>query len=283
MRKSASTSLINAFIEGGVIDTVKYEPGKSVLLHYRGTVLPRVWQRMLFCGAFAFICCTIYEPLRMEIKRETQLRQTKGPRICVVSAEQKFYYHMFEDAEEFLKYCSTFITFILGFFNSVAFSRWWKLRDLCGAVSGLTTDTTVMIATYVSEGDERKREKTRAKLLRYLALAQATQLLAARKVDEGETEKGKVEIDKLVQRGLLAKDGPEYVVLIQALEAGTQVTSVSSAVSPLLSKAPPVVCCPAVVVPLTPSNPRSVTTSCTAGSCIRGYTRSWGRTWYTHT
>lgn len=45
---------------------------------------------------------------------------------------------------------TTFVTFVLGFFNSNVFQRWWRLRELCGTVNGRTVDTTVLLASYVS-------------------------------------------------------------------------------------------------------------------------------------
>lgn len=49
---------------------------------------------------------------------------------------------------------TTFVTFVLGFFNSNVFTRWWRLRELCGTVNGKTVDTAVLLAAYVKTEKE---------------------------------------------------------------------------------------------------------------------------------
>ena len=142
--------------------------------------------------------CFLYEDLRDAVKAEKT-------GIDGFSADKhlKLYYYLFQDAHEFLKYSTTFLTFILGFFNSVAFSRWWKFRDLTGVVLGKTTDTAVMFSTYVTEGDEQGREDARRDLLRLLVLAVEVHLQDAHRVVD-------FEVKRMVDRNLLSVGTNEY-------------------------------------------------------------------------
>lgn len=115
----------------------------------------------------------------------------------------KLYYYLFQDAHEFLKYSTTFLTFILGFFNSVAFSRWWKFRDLTGVVLGKTTDTAVMFSAYVTDGDEKGREEARRDLLRLMVLAVEVHLQDAHRAVDFDCQ-------RIVDRNLLEVGTAEY-------------------------------------------------------------------------
>ena len=49
--------------------------------------------------------------------------------------------HLFRDMERVLTYFTGFLTFILSFFNSITYSRWWKMRELCGGIIKRTVNT----------------------------------------------------------------------------------------------------------------------------------------------
>lgn len=152
---------------------------------------------MSTCGLCQGLCF-LYEDLRDAVKAEKN-----GIDGFSTDKHLKLYYYLFQDAHEFLKYSTTFLTFILGFFNSVAFSRWWKFRDLTGVVLGKTTDTAVMFSTYVTEGDEQGREDARRDLLRLLVLAVEVHLQDAHRVVD-------FEIKRMVDRNLLSVGTNEY-------------------------------------------------------------------------
>eukprot|EP01043_Picozoa_sp_COSAG02_P058219 COSAG02_NODE_7210_length_3118_cov_1.879762_2_plen_204_part_00 len=142
--------------------------------------------------------CFLYEDLRDAVKTERD-----GFEGFSIDKRLKLYYYLFQDANEFLKYSTTFLTFILGFFNSVAFSRWWKFRDLTGVVLGKTTDTAVMFSAYVTQGDEEGREVARRDLLRLMVLAVEVHLQDAHQMKD-------FEIERMVDRNLLSVGTAEY-------------------------------------------------------------------------
>lgn len=167
-----------------------YPPGHTLLLRVRGTVLPWVWRIMATTSTLALVMVYCYDPLRRAMKPQNQAANG------MIDSTKKLLHYLFLDADYFLTFCTTFVTFILGFFNATAFSRWWKLRELCGTVMGRTIDTAVMVSSYV------KKEETdlRKELLRYLALAQALHLQDARR---------RKDLDRLVQLGLLEAGSAE--------------------------------------------------------------------------
>jgi predicted membrane chloride channel (bestrophin family) len=146
-----------------------YDPQATLLYRMRGTVLPRVWPMVLITMGLSLALCFAFEPLRAAVK----LGQSEGPKAqsTPVDRQLKVMWHLFHDAEVFLTYATTFLTFILGFFNSVAFSRWWKFRELTGVVLGRSSDTAVMVAAHITEGPEEEVLAARRDLCRLLLLA----------------------------------------------------------------------------------------------------------------
>lgn len=104
---------------------------------------------------------------------------------------------------------TTCVTFALGFYMSTGYGRWWKLRDLAGAVLGRSIDTMVMLCTYLNGMDDRSREGRRT-LARYLLMAHVVSLQAGHK---------DTSLEPLCELGLLDKDGGEHKALEQAKTA----------------------------------------------------------------
>lgn len=67
---------------------------------------------------------------------------------------------------------ASLVSFLLGLFNSLTFSRWWAMRDRLGVVIGRANDISLMYSAYVNGNDERS-EWVRRELLRYSSLAHA--------------------------------------------------------------------------------------------------------------
>ncbi|KAL3927432.1 MAG: hypothetical protein SGPRY_002825 [Prymnesium sp.] len=88
-----------------------------------------------FTCALALALCLIYNPIRKDVRE---------------GGKRTLLYYIFHDCDSFWAMLTTFVTFVLGFFNSNVFQRWWRLRELCGTVNGRTVDTTVLLASYVS-------------------------------------------------------------------------------------------------------------------------------------
>lgn len=169
--------------------TIQYRPFESLFLRWRGTVLPRTWKTSLCTAALSGVLACVFNEHRLLVKG---------------SGEHTLLWHLFDDAAKFFTILTTFVTFILGFFNATVYARWWKYRDLCGVVVGRTIDSAVMIASYVDPA-HRDADSTKKDLLRLLWLAQALHLMDAR----GETE-----LEPLLRRGLL-KRGSEHTSMMQ--------------------------------------------------------------------
>ena len=158
--------------------TVRYNPARRLWLHHvRGTVLPSVWLICFLTTTTAFILCHVYDPLRRAVR--------DGQKKTVL-------FYVFQDCDAFFGLITTFVTFILTFFNSTIFGRWWRLRELCGVVNGKTVDTCVMLSTYVTDEAELRE------VLRYLWLAHALHVYS---VEVGLT--ADQAIATLTKRGLL--------------------------------------------------------------------------------
>lgn len=179
--------------------TILYHSHESLFLRWRGTVLPRTWKLTFFTGALALGLCYVYDLERKTVKR---------------GGEASMSFHLFHDAEAFFGLATTFVTFILGFFNSNVYGRWWKLRELVGTVVGKSNDTALLLATYCDGEDPASRKSVR-EIVRYLGLAQAVLYLAARGEDNEEG------LDSLCQKKnasgqagqLLQKGSKEYKAL----------------------------------------------------------------------
>lgn len=96
-------------------------PRFSALQHV--SVLPDVWRMCAFTVCLSFLLCQVYNPIRRAV-RDGQ--------------KKTLLFYLFHDCDAFFNMCTTFVTFILSFFNATVFTRWWKLRELCGTVNGRT-------------------------------------------------------------------------------------------------------------------------------------------------
>ena len=133
--------------------TVTYSPRELLVFsHLKGTVLPEVWRMCAFTCALAYALCHIYNPIRRTVR-------DGGPKTIV--------YYIFHDCDAFFGLCTSFVTFILSFFNATIFGRWWKMRELCGTVNGRTVDTCVLLSAYIKEQEKLDE------MLRLLWLAHA--------------------------------------------------------------------------------------------------------------
>ena len=54
-----------------------------------------------------------------------------------------------DSREHVLTYFTGFLTFILGFFNSIVFARWWKMRELCGEIIKQNQTLTLNVTSLV--------------------------------------------------------------------------------------------------------------------------------------
>ena len=96
-------------------------PRFSALQHV--SVLPDVWRMCSFTVCLSFLLCQVYNPIRRAV-RDGQ--------------KKTLLFYVFHDCDAFFNMCTTFVTFILSFFNATVFTRWWRLRELCGTVNGQT-------------------------------------------------------------------------------------------------------------------------------------------------
>jgi predicted membrane chloride channel (bestrophin family) len=122
-------------------------------------------------------------------------------------AESKtFWHHLLDDANKLLHYLTGFITFILGFFNSVVYSRWWELRCLCGRLMSATLDQAAHVTTYYTnaKGDPSTLRKKRRKLIRSLGLSQALIFQACHRVRDHSW---------LIENDLMDEGSPEHQAL----------------------------------------------------------------------
>jgi len=186
--------------------TILYHSHESLFSRWQGTVLPRAWKLTLFTGVLSFFLCTVYNEHRQTVKR---------------GGSATFSFHLFHDAESFFGMATTFVTFILGFFNASVFGRWWKLRELVGTLIERSVDTSRILTADLDCEDSASREIVH-ELVRYLALGLAVSLQAACGEDTAE------DLDKLCLkdfkgRKLLQKDGIEYAILKESKAANYNV------------------------------------------------------------
>ena len=106
-------------------------------------------------------------------------------------------YYIFQDCDAFFTMCTTFVTFILSFFNATVFQRWWRLRELCGTINGRTVDTVVVLSTYIHKEEEL------GELMRYLWLAHALHIYS---IQSGDLTTEEELLERLQQDGLLTHD-----------------------------------------------------------------------------
>ena len=114
----------------GSIKKYSWKPGKTLLLRYKGTVLPRVWRLATFSAIVALLTCYLYNPLRKasssdQSPADIDLGETQFwgavaywmpdavmKRFVFQNSERlRLLKYLFQDAEIFLKYFTTFLTF----------------------------------------------------------------------------------------------------------------------------------------------------------------------------
>jgi len=175
-----------------------YTPGETLFFRISGTVIPMVWRMSLLTAVVTWLACLTYDPLRRGHKSDTLLHS------------EKVMMNIFKDMERLLTYLTGFITFILGFFNSIVFHRWWKMRELCGNIVESSQNTALHVAVFFvkePQGTEDGRaalRDARRHLVRLLGLAHALSLQACHRVRDHNW---------LVERRLLERDGAEHRAL----------------------------------------------------------------------
>lgn len=112
-------------------------PRFSALRHV--SVLPDVWRMCAFTVCLSFLLCQVYNPIRRAVN---------------AGHKKTLLFYLFHDCDAFFAMCTTFVTFILSFFNATVFTRWWRLRELCGTVNGKTVDTAVLLSVYVKRHED---------------------------------------------------------------------------------------------------------------------------------
>ena len=167
-------------VQPGLRRKYMYSPGERTIFRISGTIIPRVWPMALLSTVLAIALCFIYDPLRRAERQGLAL--TKLQRVIL---------YLFRDMERVLAYFTGFLTFILGFFNSIVFSRWWKMRELCGNIIENSLNTAMHVAVFFvrppsgradAADAERELQRTREDLIRLIGLGQALALQAAHRV-----------------------------------------------------------------------------------------------------
>mmetsp|Transcript_27486 Transcript_27486/g.83621 ORF Transcript_27486/g.83621 Transcript_27486/m.83621 type:complete len:497 (+) Transcript_27486:283-1773(+) len=151
-------------------------PRFSALQHV--SVLPDVWRMCSFTVCLSFLLCQVYNPIRRAV-RDGQ--------------KKTLLFYVFHDCDAFFNMCTTFVTFILSFFNATVFTRWWRLRELCGTVNGQTVDTVVLLSGHVQKAEDMET------LMRLLWLAHALHVAS---IDPALTSDPQEGMEKVLQ-GLL--------------------------------------------------------------------------------
>jgi len=175
-----------------------YNPGESLLLRVSGTVIPMVWKMALFTAVVTWLAVQIYNPLRRGDKTDSLVHW------------QRVLLNIYRDMDRVLTYLTGFITFILGFFNSIVFHRWWQMREHCGNVVEASQNAAMHVAVFfvreprgAADGAAALRA-ARRELVRLLGLGHALTLQACHRVRDHEW---------LIERRLLERDGDEHQLL----------------------------------------------------------------------
>ena len=119
--------------------------------------------------------------------------------------------------ERILAYLTGFLTFILGFFNSIVFGRWWRMRELCGNVIENAQNSAMHVAIFVvrpptaDAAGEARLERTRHDLIRLIGLGVALVLQACHRERD---------LEWLIDSRLLERDGPEHRALADMVGPG---------------------------------------------------------------
>mmetsp|Transcript_15057 Transcript_15057/g.32413 ORF Transcript_15057/g.32413 Transcript_15057/m.32413 type:complete len:444 (+) Transcript_15057:170-1501(+) len=204
----------------GAAPKYAYRPGETLLWRLRGTVIPEVWHMSLLTLCVTMAACWCYDTLRVGRKQEA------------LGHTEKLAMNLFKDMERVLQYFTGFVTFILGFFNSIVYNRWWHMRELVGNIVETGQNTALHIAVFFvkepknlklpdddnskdPKGEGKEASKTnpdlilyraRRELLRLLALGQALAFQACHRVRDHEW---------LIRCGLLERDSQEHQALQQ--------------------------------------------------------------------
>ena len=190
-------------VQPGLRRKYMYSPGERTIFRISGTIIPRVWPMALLSTVLAIALCFIYDPLRRAERQGLAL--TKLQRVIL---------YLFRDMERVLAYFTGFLTFILGFFNSIVFSRWWKMRELCGNIIENSLNTAMHVAVFFvrppsgradAADAERELQRTREDLIRLIGLGQALALQAAHRVRD---------LDWVIEQQLLERDSAEHTALV---------------------------------------------------------------------
>lgn len=197
-------------VQPGIRRKYFYTPGERTILRVSGTIIPKVWPMCTLTMMLTVVLCFIYDPIRRAEKNNEALAKW-----------QRLVLYLFRDMERVLAYFTGFLTFILGFFNSIVFSRWWKMRELCGNIIEGSLNTAMHVAVFfvkpVPEKDSEKADEernadaelalqhTREELIRLIGLGQALALQAAHRVRD---------LDWVIEQQLLERDSDEHHALV---------------------------------------------------------------------
>lgn len=176
-----------------------YHTGSSLLFRLSGTVVPVVWHMSLLTTVMTLLACWIYDPLR-------QARKAPDGNF---SARDKLVLNIFADMERVLQLFTGFVTFILGFFNSIVFNRWWHMRELCGNIVEAGQNNAMHVAVFLVKeprggGGRPALLAARRELVRLMALGQALALQACHRVRDHNW---------LIAHGLLEEGSDEHTTL----------------------------------------------------------------------
>jgi hypothetical protein len=186
-------------VQPGARHRYSYTPGERTIFRVSGTILPEVWRMMVLTSALTLVICHCYDPLRRAEKKSVAM-----------GSREELVLHLFRDMEHVLTYFTGFLTFILGFFNSIVFARWWKMRELCGEIikqsQALAMQVTALVQPNDPDDEALCAEATRARreMIRLVVLGQALALQACHRVRD---------LNWLIEQGLLVRDSREVVAL----------------------------------------------------------------------
>jgi len=187
-------------VQPGIRKKYHYVPGERTLFRVEGTIIPKVWKTAVLVALLTLALCFVYDELHH--------RERHTP--AALSSRERLALHLFRDAEKILAYLTGFLTFILGFFNSIVFARWWRMRELCGNVIEAAQNSAMHIAIFVvrrpadDAAGEAELERTRHELVRLIGLAVALVLQACHRVRD---------LDWLAENELLERGSAEHAAL----------------------------------------------------------------------
>ena len=110
-------------VQPGVRSKYNYKPGERTIFRVAGTIIPRVWKMCLFTAVLTWLLCLAWDPLHRAEKTGQCHVPDWLPSSLTALWDAELLLHLFRDMEKVLAYFTGFLTFILGFFNSITFSR----------------------------------------------------------------------------------------------------------------------------------------------------------------